>query len=339
MNDDPETKPARQQPDALDRRDFLKRVGAASVLAVASASAGLWLYDAQGPHAAPPSNVLTTLGDFSIPGHPSAMAVARGTDRAILFDKAMAALGGLERFVAKGDRVLVKVNAAFATPASLGATSNPELVGAVVERCKKAGAERVFVTDNPINSPEACFEISGIGPATRRAGGNVLAPAAGLFSPLSLTNGKLLRDWPVLAGAFRGVTKLIVVSPVKDHHRAGASMTLKNLYGFLGGKRNVFHQDINTIVTELSLMVRPTLSVLDGVNVMMTNGPTGGSLSDLKAENVLAVSTDPVAADAFGLTLLGRSLADVPYVLMAQQAGAGNADLKAVNPVFLDAGT
>jgi uncharacterized protein (DUF362 family) len=142
-----------------------------------------------------------------------------------------------------------------------------------------------------------------------------------------------------MAGAFTGVTRVIVVSPVKDHQRAGASMTLKNYYGFLGGRRNIFHQDINGIITELSQLLKPTLCVLDGTVSMMTNGPTGGSLSDLKDTGTLVVSTDPVAADAVGVELLGRTLADVPYIQMAEKAGAGIADYHRLNPVLLNIGT
>jgi uncharacterized protein (DUF362 family) len=113
-------------------------------------------------------------------------------------------------------------------------------------------------------------------------------------------------------------------------------MTLKNYYGFLGGRRNVFHQDINGIITELSQVLKPTLVVLDGTVSMMTNGPTGGSLSDLKDTGTMVVSTDPVAADAVGVELLGRSLNDVPYILMAEKAGAGTADYKRLNPVLIN---
>jgi uncharacterized protein (DUF362 family) len=94
------------------------------------------------------------------------------------------------------------------------------------------------------------------------------------------------------------VDRVIGMAPVKDHHRSGASMTLKNWYGLLGGRRNIFHQDIHTVIQELAMMIRPTVVVLDGTQSMMTNGPTGGSLSDLKPTGTLIVSTDPVAADA-----------------------------------------
>jgi uncharacterized protein (DUF362 family) len=325
--------------EELTRRDFLKRVGYASALALAAGGLGLALYDPKGPTPAEKQKVLTGLGDFRVPAlakERGKMAIVRGTDRKVMAEQGIKALGGMEFFIQKGDRVLLKVNAAFATPASLGATTNPETLAAVAHLCFKAGAAQVLVTDNPINNPDSCFEISGLAGAAQATGARVIGPNAALFSPLSLPGGQLIRNWPVMAGVFPGVNKVIVVSPVKDHQRARASMTLKNLYGFLGGRRNVFHQDINGIITELAQLLKPTLCVLDGTVSMITNGPTGGSLSDLKETGTMVISTDPVAADAVGVELLGRSLSDVPYLSMAQAAGAGQTDYRLLNPVRLN---
>ncbi len=315
-------------------------MGYASALTLGACALGLSLYDSKGPAVAEGQKALSGLGDFRLMDLGAGkMAIIRGTDRKLMVEQGLKALGGMESFIKKGDRVLIKVNAAFATPASLGATTHPEVLAAVAGQCFQAGAAQVLVTDNPINSPDSCFEISGLSGAARSTGARIITPRAGLFAPLSLPGGKLLQNWPVMAGAFGGVTKVIVVSPVKDHQRAGASMTLKNFYGFLGGRRNVFHQDINGIITELGQMLRPTLCILDGTVSMMTNGPTGGSLSDLKETGTLVVGTDPVAADSVGLELLGRKLADVPYIQMAEQAGVGVADYKRLNPIMLDSKT
>jgi uncharacterized protein (DUF362 family) len=323
----------------LNRRDFLKRLGYASAVALGACGLGLALYDPKGPAPSEGQQALTGLGDYALrtlsPGQ-GKMAIVRGTDRALMVERGVKALGGMEAFISKGDRVLIKVNAAFATPPSLGATTHPETLAAVAGLCLKAGAAQVLVTDNPINNPYSSFEISGLAGATRTAGARLIAPRAALFAPLSLPGGKLLKNWPVMAGVFQGIDKVLLVSPVKDHRRAGATMNLKNLYGFLGGRRNIFHQDINGIITELSQMLKPTLCVLDGTVSMMTNGPTGGSLSDLKETGTMVISTDPVAADAVGLGLLGRTLAEVPYILMAEKAGAGIADYHRLNPVLLN---
>jgi uncharacterized protein (DUF362 family) len=66
---------------------------------------------------------------------------------------------------------------------------------------------------------------------------------------------------------------------------------------------------------------------------MMTNGPTGGSLNDLKQTDTMIVSTDQVAADAFGSTLLGKSAADLPFIGKAEAAGVGTADYMSLKPV------
>jgi uncharacterized protein (DUF362 family) len=323
----------------LNRRDFLKRLGYASALALASGGFGLALYDPKGPAPTEREKALTGLGDYrlkALSSGPGKMAIVRGTNRAAMVERGIKALGGIELFIQKGDRVLIKVNAAFATPASLGATTHPEALAAVASHCFQAGAAQVLVTDNPINNPDSCFGITGLAEAARDSGARIIAPRAALFEPLSLAGGKLLRNWPVMAGVFPGVNKVIVVSPVKDHQRAGASMTLKNFYGFLGGRRNIFHQDINGIITELSQMLKPTLCILDGTVSMMTNGPTGGSLSDLKDTGTMVISTDPVAADAVGVELLGRTPAKVPYILMAEKAGVGQADYHRLNPRMID---
>jgi len=317
-----------------DRREFLLRAAKAGVIAATAGVLGWWRYDSQGPGASAESqDEEQPLPDFSVPGTSGKMSIVHGDDRARSVEMALHALGGIETFVRPGDRVLIKVNAAFAVPAMLCATTHPDLLRAVVGLCYKAGATSVLVTDNPINDPASCFALSGIGQAVREAGAQLILPQERLFRPMSLPGAKLIRRWPVLAGPFQGVTKVIGLAPAKDHHRSGASLTMKNWYGLLGGRRNLFHQDIHNIIKELALLVRPTLVVLDGTMTMMTNGPTGGSLSDLKATHTLVVSTDQVAADACGAELLGRKPTDLPFILKAAAAGMGNADYESLKPI------
>jgi uncharacterized protein (DUF362 family) len=324
-------------PHATTRRDFLARAAKAGAGVALTAYLGYRLHDAEGPDASAETARRTGLPDFSVPGAGSRMAIVTGDDRAKTIALAMAVIGGIETYVAKGDRVLLKVNAAFATPPLLGATTHPDLVAEVTRLCLAAGAASVVVTDNPINDPSSCFELSGIAAAARRAGATVVVPREDSFRPLTLPGATLIRNWPVLSSPLQGITKLIGLAPVKDHNRAGASMTLKNWYGLLGGRRNVFHQDIHVIIRELAMMVKPTLVILDGTASLMTNGPTGGSLSDLKPTRTMVVSTDAVAADAFGATLLGRQASDLPYITMAAAAGAGTANYEMLNPERLSA--
>jgi uncharacterized protein (DUF362 family) len=316
-----------------NRRDFLLRLLKGGVSIGTACSLSYWLYDSAGPGLASKQKDLITLPDFSIPNLQSGMSIATGPDRKETVNRALEALGGVETFIKNGDRVLLKVNAAFATPPILSATTNPELLTEVARLCYKAGASSVVVTDNPINDPKSCFSLTGIAEAAHAAGAKVLLPKDSSFRPTTVPKGTLIRNWPLLWEPFLGINKVIGIAPVKDHHRSGGSMTMKNWYGLLGGRRNIFHQDINTIITELAMMVRPTLVILDGTTAMMTNGPTGGSLSDLKQTNTMIVSTDQVAADAFGATLLGKIPAELPYITKAEAAGLGTADYESLSPV------
>jgi uncharacterized protein (DUF362 family) len=317
----------------LPRRQFLNRAAKAGISIAAAGAISYALYDPEGPAPGVSAEDLVTLRDFSIPPEDGrTISIVTGSDRTKTVGRAIDLLGGLGRFVKKGQTVAIKPNVAFASPPMLGATANPGLVAEVVRLCYAAGARQVLVTDNPINDPASCFTLSGIAKAATAAGAKVILPRDSLFRHTTLTGGKLIRNWPVYFGPFSKVDRLIGISPIKHHHRSGASMTMKNWYGLLGGRRNVFHQDINTIIAELAMMVKPTLVILDGTDVMMTNGPTGGSVSDLKRKNTLIASTDMVAADSFGCSLLDLRPSDLPYLAKARQAGAGTTDYESLKP-------
>lgn len=318
----------------MNRRDFIVRSTKAGALVAASGLLSYWLYDSEGPERPSLSHEASVqLPDFSLPESKGKMAIAAGEDRVKTVNLALTALGGIEAFIGKGDRVLIKVNAAFATPAILSATTHPQLLREVIRLCLAAGAASVVVTDNPINDPESCFALTGIGEAARSSGARLVLPKDAFFWATTVPGGMHIVHWPLLYEPFKGVNKVIGLAPVKDHHRSGASMILKNWYGLLGGRRNIFHQDIHNLISELALMVKPTLVILDGTTTMMTNGPTGGSLSDLKETGVMIASTDQVAADAFGATLLGRKATDLPFIGKAAAAGAGTLDFEALRPI------
>ncbi len=320
-----------------DRREFLIRSSKAGLLILSSCAAGYLFYNRnnfQSP--AYKKEAFLGLPDFSVMDAGRKMAVIKGDDRIKTINLGFKAIGGIEKFIKKGDRVLLKVNAAFASPPVLSATTNPQLLEEVARLCYAAGASSVSVTDNPINDPASCFALTGIESAVKHAGAKLILPEEGLFAPLSVEGGSLIRDWPVLYGPLGNADKLIGIAPVKDHHRSGASMTMKNWYGLLGGRRNIFHQDIHNIIKELSLMVKPTLVILDGTVSMMTNGPTGGSFSDLKNTNTMIIGTDQVAVDAYGATLLGKNPGELAYIEKAHAAGAGEIDYHLLEPEVIN---
>lgn len=318
----------------INRRDFLTRAAKAGVGIVAAGAAGYFLHDPKGPSpVTADGKSLLALPDFSVPEAGKKIAIVTGSDRVKSVNAGLQALGGIETLVKKGDRVLIKVNAAFASPPALCATTHPDVLSEVVRLCFKAGATSVTVTDNPINNPESCFALSGIGEASKNSGAALVLPRESLFTNMTVPGTSFIQNWPVLSVPFEGITKLIGIAPIKDHHRSGASMSMKNWYGLIGGRRNIFHQDIHTFIRDLAIMVKPTLVILDGTLTMIANGPTGGSLSDLKKTETMILSTDQVAADAAGAILLGKTTGELPFLSKAEQAGAGTLDFESLNPL------
>ncbi len=317
----------------ISRREFIMRSIKAGTAVVAATTIASVLYDSKGPQKRKTADYIQ-LPDYTVkPIRRKTLAIVKAKERNNALHKAIELLGGIERFIKKGDRVLIKPNIAFASSPALGATTHPDIIAAVISLCFKAGAAAVSVMDNPINDAASCYLLTGIEAAVKKTEAELIYPEKKLFQNMTLKNARLIKNWPILYKPLAAATKIIGIAPVKNHHRSGASMSIKNWYGLLGGRRNVFHQDINTIISELALMITPTLVILDGFDVMMNNGPTGGSLSDLQQKNTIIASTDQVAADSLGATLLGLKVKDLPYLTMAEKTGAGTTNYKSLKPL------
>ncbi len=270
------------------------------------------------------------LPDFRVPvlGDRPLIAAARGDSVDSMIRACIDRLGGIERFIHDGDEVVLKPNAGFASPPAIGATTNPEVVGVVARMCREAGAVRVWVVDNAIHDPKRCMTITGIGAAAEANGAQVLYPRSSAFRDVEPSGTTVLKRWPFFYEPFANATKVIGLPATKHHTLAGVTLGFKNWYGLLGGRRNQLHQDINNAIADLGTLVRPTLTVLDATRVLFRNGPTGGSLSDVREEGVVAAAVDPVALDTFGASLLGREPEELPYLVEARRRGLGTTDLK-----------
>ncbi len=315
-------------PTDAGRREFLVRIGQAG-LAVAGTTAGaLWLHDRP---ARSRDHAVVRLPRFDVerPAGAVRMAIAHGHSVEAMVRAAVGEMGGIAAFVRRGDVVLVKPNAAFDRGPALAATTRPETISAVVRLCREAGARQVLVADNPINNPEGAFARSGIGPAAAAAGATVVYPRPSAFREVAI-DGRVLGRWPVLYEPLKDVTRVIGIAPAKDHNLCGASLTMKNWYGLLGGGRNRLHQHIHEAIADLACLVRPTLVILDATRLLMTNGPTGGSLSDVAPGDTIVCGVDQVAVDAYGAMRLGRDLDAIQYLAMAEARGAGRRDWRSL---------
>ncbi len=116
--------------------------------------------------------------------------------------------------------------------------------------------------------------------------------------------------------------------PIAKHHGlAKLTMAMKNWMGVMGGQRGRIHQKLGESLADLSLVIKPTLTILDAVRILTANGPRGGDLKDVKRLDTVIVGKDQVAVDSFGATLFGMKGSDLSYVKAAVSLGIGTKDL------------
>jgi uncharacterized protein (DUF362 family) len=257
------------------------------------------------------------------------LTVAQGGEPRALVQAALKDLGGMRRFIARQDTVVVKPNIAWDRTPEQAANTNPEVVAEVVRQCLQAGARRVIVTDVSCNEPRRCFLRSGIQAAARAEGAEVILPNADLFREVDL-GGVVLKSWPVFT-PFLEADKIINLPIAKHHMLTGATLGMKNWYGILGGERNRLHQQIHQSLVDLANFMLPTLTVMDCYRILLRNGPTGGNLEDVALKKTIVAGTDPVALDAYvAKAYWNLDPEHLPYLQMAAGRGLGTTDFEAL---------
>lgn len=313
--------------EEINRRQFLK-VGAGGLVGAGAFGGGaLWLYDRENRLAKEKTTGLVR--DYTIPDDPKYPQVVQiqGSDPQQTLTRAMELLGGVSRFVERGDRVAIKPNIGWDRAPKHAANTNPDLVAVMVDLCLKAGASEVIVTDASCNDANRAYKRSGIGQAAYNAGARVFLPREDRFRELAL-DGRLLKKWPVYTPLVFA-DKFINMAICKHHNLTAMTGVMKNLYGILGGQRNLLHQDIHTSIFDLGNFLRPTLVVLDAFRVLVRNGPQGGSFSDTEERNLLVVGTDQVAIDAISARILGNDPMSIGYLKMSDGI-LGHVDLQKI---------
>lgn len=258
------------------------------------------------------------------------LAVARGGSPAEITRAAIAALGGIERFVKPGNDVIVKPNICSASYSyEYASTTNPEVVATLVTLCLKAGAKRVRVMDSPFSGTDAtAYARSGIDEAVKKAGGEMERMASMKFVQADIPQGKDLKNWPV----YQDILKADVVINVpiaKTHNRIRLTLGMKNLMGVVED-RPLIHLNLGQRLADLTSLIRPNLTVIDAVRILTRGGPTGGDLSAVQKLDTVIASHDIVAADAYGATLFGLTGDDLEYIKAGATMGLGQMNLKAL---------
>jgi len=304
-----------------DRREFIKLAGKAAALS-AVFGGGAWFLSSK-EYMPPALAMLTTNGNRGIASDgafPDLVSV-EGTDCGASLKSAIDNLGGISRFISKGDIVTIKPNIGWDRTAEQGANTNPILVRQMALLCIEAGAKKVIVTDIPCNEARRTFVRSGISESLKDTGADLILPENQYLVDVDL-GGEILGVWPVQR-QFLECDKLINMPVVKHHSLSKATIGLKNWYGVLGGPRNRLHQQIDTSIADLASYFTPTLVIVDATRVMLRNGPVGGRLTDVETRDTVIAGTDQVAADSYSCGFLNLKPTDLEYLALAESRGLG----------------
>ena len=320
--------------DDITRRRFLKKSAAAGMAIGCSALLPSWLRAAEDQaamgKAAADQTALSILAQVK---GPTAEAVR----------EAVGLLGGIERFVSEGQRVLLKPNASFSAPPEWGATTAAQTVRTVAEMCLEAGAKRVVVFDHPLRSPELCLEQTGLEEALGDLDDVKLMLAAKqrYFEPVDVPGGEALQQVEVAKEVLRADV-IINLPAAKSHSATGVSLGMKNLMGLIWD-RGYFHQatDLHRAIAELSTVIRPDLIIVDATRALVTGGPGGpGRVLEL---GTIVAGTDPVAVDAHVVGMapwMDRSMTpdQVAYIAAASSLGLGRMNQEEIQLQEIDLG-
>jgi len=258
------------------------------------------------------------------------VAVARGEEVDTVVRTSITALGGMDRFVKKGNDVIIKPNICNAGNTwEYASTTNPHVVASLVALCLEAGAERVRVMDQPFaGTPDKGYERSGISEMVKSAGGEMEIMSPMKFRDFEIPDGLDIREWSVYTDCLE--TDVLINVPIAKHHAlARLTLGMKNLMGIIEN-RPQFHFNLGQRIADLSSLVYPDLTVIDAIRILKNHGPTGGDLADVEQTNTIIASHDMIAADSFATRLFGLNPGDIPSLRSAEKMRLGVTDLTTV---------
>jgi uncharacterized protein (DUF362 family) len=260
-------------------------------------------------------------------GHPD-LVVARNGEPDALVRSAIAALGGMERFVRSGANVVVKPNICVSYRTySYAATTNPWVVGTLVKMAYEAGASSVKVMDYPYGGAAAdAYAKSGIAQQVQANGGQMVVMSSRKYVSTNIPAGKALKRTDVYDDILKADV-LINVPIAKHHGSTRLTLAMKNLMGVVRDRSAMHSLGLSQTIPDLNTLVKSDLTVVDAVRILTSHGPSGGRLAYVKKLDTVIASPDIVAADSYAATLFGLKPTDIGYIKVGGAMGLGRNDL------------
>lgn len=264
------------------------------------------------------------------------LVAVMGGEPVVMLEKALQSLGGIGRYVKKGQKIVIKPNIGWDRVPEISANTNPQLVGALVKKCLQAGASKVTVFDNTCDNWQKCYRSSGIADAVKVAGG-VMMPAdtESYFQDVSLPRGVKLKSTKIHKALIEA-DAWINVPVLKNHGGAKITCCMKNYMGIVWDRRFFHRNDLPQCIADVCTWAkRPVLNIVDAYRVIRKNGPKGTGAGDVSVLKTLIASSDIVASDTAAVNFFNQvetmPLSSVTYIAKAQEHRIGTSDLSRLN--------
>jgi len=297
----------------MKRREFISKSIKAGFITGAALSVGSYSNII-------PSTLFPFTSDYDL-------AAIKGGEPDIMFDEAIKALGGMSRFVRKGQTVVLKPNIGWDVVPERAGNTNPLLVNKIIKHCFEAGAKDVYVFDHTCDNWNKCYSNSGIERAVKDAKGKIVSGAnESYYQDVTVKQGKNLKKTKVHE-LILDSDVFINVPILKHHSSADLTIGMKNLMGNVWDRGYWHSNNLHQCISDFTSFRKPDLTVVDAYYVMKRNGPRGVSKDDVLTMKSQIISTDIVAADAAAAKLFGKDPAKIDYIRIADEMKLGTMNL------------
>lgn len=249
---------------------------------------------------------------IKVADHSNSEAVADGIRRSVQL------LGGIEKIVEKGDRVVVKPNLESAREARTAATTSMIFIDTAVEMTKELGAVPIVAEGPFMNyNAEAVFQVTGVKRLCGRLGVQFVNLNVAETVEVEVPGGKAHKKLR-LPRVVLEADKLINLPKLKTHHLTTITCAMKNLKGVLPGQdKQLSHiRGIHQAIVDINKIVRSDLVIVDGLLAMEGMGPTFGGVVEL---GVVAAGTNEIAVDSVCAEIMGMDPLHIPHLKLACQ--------------------
>lgn len=347
MADEKTTKPAarpaaKTEEKSEARRRFLEIAGGTAVLGGLYSLTWFNKEDFAKPKGIrPPAKTSASMPDI---------ACVEGNEKTYgdITERAINELGGIEKFVKKGDKVVITPNMGWMRTPDQAAATHPDVLRRLVQLCERAGASRITCIDYTLDDWKMAFEICGANGAVRGTKARLLSPTEEtMYKSVDIPSAvpKMTVDNKVYDPRhhFNQIEQHIphdiieadcfIVNPVvKDHEAAVITIAMKKLMGCIWNRKDYHRYGLHDCIAELNCFLKPTLIVTDATRALQTRGPKGPG--EVTTPHKVLAGIDPVAMDAYCcqfLTRKGVTPGDVNHLILANSLGRGQIDTSVMN--------